>query len=218
MKTIRCFILIASILPALLFGQKSFNDSIIKRNTIYIEIGGQGIIGSLNYDKLFRVKKKVKTSFSCGLTTFGNYTANNYDEYWGIPLSYNFLFGKRNSHLELGIGFTVFAEVYLDEYTYVTTPYPLSPTYFQGHGFYTNQVDFATYLTPKIGYRFQKPNGGFFFRVAFTPLINFANRYAGVVKNGVRYEPATHDWFIGGLDIIGSDMPWLGIALGYTIK
>jgi hypothetical protein len=120
MKVARSFVFIAFILPIILFGQKNPNDSIIKRNTIYIEIGGQGIFGSLNYDRLFRVKKKVKTSFSCGVATFGNYTANNYDEYWGIPLSYNFLFGKRNSHLELGIGFTVFAEVYLDLYNYNT--------------------------------------------------------------------------------------------------
>jgi hypothetical protein len=217
MNYFKTVIVIIGLIPATFFGQKKMTDTVSivpKRNTIYIELGGQSLIGSLNYDRLFRVNKKVKTSFSAGFGTFGDYTKGGYDEYYSLPLSYNFLFGKKNSHLELGIGIVIFAEAYLEDYSYDIK----YPTYIQGNDFYTNQIDIATYITPKIGYRFQKPKGGFFFKVAFTPLLNFFNRQEGVKKNGVRYEPSTTDWFTGGLDIMPSAMPWLGISLGYTIK
>lgn len=213
-----------------LVGQNKSDDTthLPKRNTIYLELGGNGIFGSLGYDRLFRLNKKIKTSFSFGVSIFGDFKSTEYDEYYGIPLSFNFLFGKKKHHLELGIGIAVFAEVYLtyndpSNAIYVTqtswgntSSYPITPNTIKP--FYSNQTDIVTYITPKIGYRFQKPNGGFFFKVAFTPFINFVNRYAGVKKNGIRYEPSSFDWFIGGLDIMNSDMPWAGISLGYTLK
>ncbi len=68
----------------------------IKRNTLFLELFGQGIFLSLNADYRFR----PNFTFRAGLSylIFG----------WGIPLSLNYITGKNSSHhLELGLGITL---------------------------------------------------------------------------------------------------------------
>lgn len=64
-NTITCFIIFLS--PLLVAGQNKMSDSIPKRNTIYTELVGQGFWCSLSYNRLYRISKKNRTSFSAGL-------------------------------------------------------------------------------------------------------------------------------------------------------
>ncbi len=172
------FILTLFLGQRFLYGQADTSSIKIKRNTIYVEAFGQGILNSLSFDRLYHINRRVKTSFTAGVML------DPANLRWGIPVSYNWLFGKKKSHLELGVGLTYWTEKYVNDI-----------------------VDYYTYVTPKIGYRFQRPKGGLFFRITFTPPIGLIHSEKWENKMGY-YD---HENPIGGLIF-----PWGGISLGYT--
>ena len=197
--------------PLWLFGQENKE---MKRNSIYIEAFGQGLYNSISFDRLYHTDKKIKTSFNCGLTIIPS------SELFVLatPIAYNFLFGQKNHHLELGLGFTA---MYIRRGK-ITVGRGLTEngvTYqeeFIGH-----ENAYFTYFTPKLGYRFQKPAGGFFFRFTFTPPIAGINRYGGT-KGGIYDDKMDNSYteyfksaaFFEGFKII----PWGGISFGWTLK
>ncbi len=81
------------LVPILAIGQTEKTDSLPKRNTLFIEFWGQGLNSSFNYDRLYRLNKKVKTSLSIGV----EFKLKSLGEgaHLGLPVSYNFLFGKK---------------------------------------------------------------------------------------------------------------------------
>ena len=90
MKTI-ITILITIICPVLALSQDTNTVAPIKRNSIYIEYAGQGLYPSVSFDRLYRTDKKNKTSFTGGLTLvpIPDYFV------FSIPISYNYLIGKK---------------------------------------------------------------------------------------------------------------------------
>ena len=150
-RTIAITIFFMSVLSV--FGQEKKSGAAVERNTIYAEAFGQGFCYSINYDRLFNTEKRFKNSFTGGFVYVPESLEFGDGVYCGIPISYNWLLGKKSHHLELGIGLT----------SLVVNPN-------------SNMVsDFYTYLTPKIGYRFQRPNGGLFLRATATPMIDILN-------------------------------------------
>ena len=69
-------------------------DTVNSRNSCYLELFGQGLGGSINYDQLFNTKKKIKTSLTVGLIYVPRIAEFGDGTYLGAPISYNFLFGK----------------------------------------------------------------------------------------------------------------------------
>ncbi|WP_332912602.1 hypothetical protein [Algoriphagus boritolerans] len=96
-----------------------------------------------------------------------------------IPIEVSALFGKSNHHLELGMGIT----------SYLTRSLAFNSETFEN----IDKVVFDAAIPVRIGYRFQKPEGGFFFRVGYTPVINFPT---------------------GGKGGWGFDPYWAGISFG----
>jgi len=134
-------------------GQTS-NDS-LKRNAVYIELFGQGILYSVNYD--YRIKENI--ALRAGLTTYGiNFFSKT--NVTGFPMMLNYLSGKRKGHFEAGIGFM-----------------PLLVTeetgWFSWEDDEKKQSESAVGFIGNInlGYRYQPRTGGFIFRINFTPLI-----------------------------------------------
>jgi hypothetical protein len=134
-KTISTLTLL--LLQIILRAQADSSYLLPKRNTLYLEGFGQGLFYSLSYERLYRLDKKVKTSIAIGGTLI---SSPDYGWGWGLPISYNWIFGQRKNHFELGTGLTYFFEKY-DFGTY-------------------NHV----YATTRVAYRYQRPEGGFFFR------------------------------------------------------
>lgn len=129
----------------------------IKHNSIYVELGGNSLAYSLNYDYTFSLAENTKLAVGAGL---GYYTMHSYANgptptetnlFFFTPEA-NLLFGKKSHHLEMGASLLLFA-----------------------------------FPALRIGYRYQRPQGGFLFRVGFTP-------------------------FVPNLDFV----PWGGISFGYT--
>ena len=181
-------------------GQESSNKVIPKRNTIYLEALGQGVYNSLSFDRLYRLDKKVKTSFTAGLTLIPLLHRPAEMLAIGTPLSYNWLFGQKKSQLELGIGLT-----------FLSLKERSNPEDKQSR-FIT---DSYLYFTPKISYRFQNPTGGLFFRVSFTPPV--------ALFTTVKYNSDSYNRYLTDADnpVPGSGdimFPLPGLSIGYTLK
>lgn len=147
------FYLLFVVSPFLVLGQESDSSMVYKRNTIYGEALGQGLIGSVSYDRLYITKDKKKYSFTIGVTL-----PVIEDTRFGIPLSFNYLIGKKNSSFEVGMGFTALLASYRSYFTRLDDA----------------RNNISLYATPKIGYRFQRRKGGLFFRATLTPILGLS--------------------------------------------
>jgi hypothetical protein len=154
------------------------SDTSFKSGSVYLELGGQGIGLSANADYRFH----PNLTFRAGLSylIFG----------YGMPLSLNYITGKNSSHhLELGSGITYIEIASFSLFGYSTEPVR------------------SVIPTATLGYRYQPQNGGFVFRISFTPLFLIVkeesiNRERGTVESHHRIKIN----------------PWGGISLGYCFK
>jgi hypothetical protein len=140
----------------------------ICRSSIYFEAGGSGGIYSLNYDAIFFIKQRFKASVRVGFSVYPEKFLWGYPEAV-FPVMIQALYGEKN-HIELGAGLSITLDKdrLNDDKTEISNV-----------GYYS------------LGYRFQKPNGGFMFGIIFG-MIPF-------------YKPFEIE-------------PRLGVSLGYTIK
>lgn len=185
----------------------------IKRNSIYVEAFGQGLYNSFSFDRIYSLDKKIKTSFTAGITLIPSLEL----AVLALPISYNYLFGQNNHHLELGIGIT---PMYLR-----SGNIQASIGYYDENGesqseeFIGHSTDFYSYFTPKIGYRFQKSDGGIFMRATFTPPVAGYNRIGsikgGEIKSGFK---GYNEVFSSAAFFGGKVFPWAGISVGWTMK
>jgi hypothetical protein len=153
----------------LLFGSSCSHPLIaqdIKPYTLFGEIGGSGGLGSFNFDRIFYAQKANRFSYRLGIS----YSPSA--RYEGrtptviiFPTLINYIYGKKDHFLEVGAG--------------------------QSLAIATNPAVFSR-LTLNAGYRFQRNEGGWFFRIAYTPLISF--------MYDLQWEN------------------WAGIGIGYTIR
>lgn len=177
----------------LTIGQEKSTKDNLERNTIYAEAFGQGFCWSLNYDRLFNTEKRFMNSLTAGLVYVPQNMGFGDGIYYGIPVSYNWLLGKKSHHLELGIGLTSLL---------------VNPNSNKNSSFYV-------YLTPKIGYRFQRPQGGLFFRATLTPMLDLLSVSTSKLGNGKQRGYSTLS-NVAGLGYAA--FPWPGLSLGYTFK
>ena len=141
-----------------LYAQAS-SASFTAKNAVYLEIGGNAGYYSLNYDRIVYQKGNFRAAVRAGLgvipTKFESKT------YWGamVPLELIGLVGRSKHFLETGLGFTpfLFPARDLGSFERIYTGYKLEST-----------------IPFRIGYRYQKPDGGFIFRVGYTPFLDFS--------------------------------------------
>jgi hypothetical protein len=130
-----------------------------------------------------------------------------------VPVSYNFIFGQRNHHLELGLGFTpmIFKEIGINSSFYVQ--YQIGNQTLENEKI--DNINLLFYLTPKIGYRLQKPDGGFFFRATLTPPIAGINIWRYSSTSSYSQSPST-EYFTSAAFFGSRVYPWAGVSFGYT--
>ena len=135
------------------------------RNAFYLELGGNALLYSINYDRLLtdRVAARVGAMF------LGAADEDSAAGVVGAPIMASYLWGGGSSRFETGVGILLVSggienvEGYEDE-------------------------DFSGAAgTATLGYRYQRPTGGFVFRAGVTPIFS--------------------------LDGIG---PWFGVSFGYA--
>jgi len=126
----------------------------IPNNSIYLELFGNSVFYSLNYERIFINKNKFYLSGRIGACYL---PVKIDDKRFVFPLLINgILHYNKRLHFEFGIGVTFFS---LREFNY--NYYPSSPNYV----FYENMLA----IVANIGLRYQGQKG-FLFRLGFTPL------------------------------------------------
>lgn len=185
-------------------------DTIFKKNTVFLDFLGQGLINSLTYDRILYAREKHAGTISggVGFWWFPAFQGTN------MTFCYNHLYGKTNHKLELGMG--------------------LSPIYLRGANFnnfgrkegddvnvYSN--NFFLMLVPKIGYRYQQKQGGFFARASLTPMIGLYCYYGQKKEKYLYTEEVLEEAYQESFPNTRPFSPWLvspwgGISVGWTFQ
>lgn len=191
---------------------KNFPD--FKPNTISIELLGEGGIYSFNFDHLMNNQKKVFNSYTVGTCLF--FVPNLYGTNFIFTphFSYNFITGHKNNHFQFGAGISSFfcnrsnAE---SHYSFMDDNGTKIYTDFFGRQFLYSQ-----FISANIGYRYQKPEGGFFYKIAFTPSICLLI-FEGKIYGKEFTDPRSR---LSGINKTGLPLvlPWGGMSFGYTLK
>ncbi len=163
----------------------TYSQSITKKNSIYLELGGNAFLYSVNYDRLITLSNHIKIAPRVGFTYRPTGVYSRYDDFI-IPLEINTLWAKRKeikSFVEVGFGLSLFA---------------MKDDYIDINNNYIESVKLARVSILRLGFRYQKPTGGFMYR-------------AGVLI------PVTQDEF--STSRVGDDIffrLYAGFSLGYT--
>lgn len=122
---------------------ESIKEPQLKHHSVYLELGGNSFIYSINYDYTLQLSDLTKLAIGTGFEYVDEIKINevSYGSSFCITPAANFLFGRSSHHFETGIA----------------AYYPLSA---------------GTIIpTIRLGYRYQPRNGGFLFRIGATPIV-----------------------------------------------
>ena len=149
---------------------KTFN----KRNSFYGEfLGTSGSVCSINYDRILIQNKNSLVDLSLGYGYFPFFKDVN--PIIGIPISINLTTGLSNHHFEIGAGLTYNSGIVQRKYDYAAIGGSLVSNS-------TAESLVALWCSFRLGYKYQKPNGGLFLRIGFTPL--FKLKTFSIFDNG----------------------------------
>lgn len=124
-------------------------DIMRSKNNIFLELGGNGGLFSINYERA------LNTNLN-GRVGFGNWTSSflggKETKITTIPVMLNHLVGKRKSFFEIGGGFLF------------------------GNKNENNISSLIFDLTAFLGYRYQAPGDGILFRIGMTPFLSLDSK------------------------------------------
>lgn len=132
-------------------GQNNHDGRFSHPNSIQLDLGGHGLFYSLNYERIILNYPRWKTSAQVGIAYYP--PATGILDVW-MPVGANEMFSFGKHHVEGGLGF-----VWVRESGRDLNNKPV-------HWFWSH------FASGRLGYRYQKPDGRFLFRVAFTPLLD----------------------------------------------
>ena len=181
-KATLCFVMF-SVLLAIYQPIKSQEE--IKGKMFYSELGGPGVIFSVNFDSRFKKGERLGWGFRAGVgSSLENFKWHDiwYVEdsrkhegtpmrsYYTIPVGINYVFGKKNStkSFEIGAGTTFLTRKAVLFYYEVKTP-----------GHFIGHLNFMFRRVPL--------NGGLTFRVGLTPVIGTSGDIIPMGAIGVGY-------------------------------
>lgn len=131
-----------------------------RAQNIFVEIGGQGLLFTANYDSRFS-KRRDGLGGRAGI----GYLAIDGDNITTVPLSLNYLLGKGNNFFEIGLGATIVA------------------TSGNDNSLLWDDNNSNLLGTMSFSYRLQPVNGGFSLRAGLSPVFSknfFIPYYAGL--------------------------------------
>ncbi len=150
----------------------------VAKNAIYAELTGWAL-PSVNYERVVRQSPGHTLALRAGLmfvpgrtdTFFGAFPARPTAN-WVVPLGLNYLAGKGRNRLELGLQYHYIQRQGLEGNRTAGRLNPLDPS--SPSVPVTDNTTFETWshhlVNLRVGYRYQKPEGGFTFRAGITPV------------------------------------------------
>jgi len=122
------------------------------KNALFIELGGYGGYGSINYEYLVKKINKLKLSARIGLSTYNlNDYTNKFNPDVIIPIGINAYYGLKHN-IDIGLGQTITSVIYVDNQDYQPK----------------REQRLNTNLS--IGYRYVGERG-FVFKIGYAPII-----------------------------------------------
>jgi hypothetical protein len=202
-----------SILSIAFFGLISFSskaqfftNTVFNRKAAYLEVFGTGIGATANYEYLYK-DNGIKQGIKGGAGYFADLFDANQPRILSGNLEYITFAGSRQHQIEAGLGLAFQYKYYQKNWqspTYYISNSDTLTTY-TDHQYKFRRVGPA--VVPRIGYRYQTPDGGLVLRVAYTPLLYFINTekefYDGAVlsKTSIPFQ---------------TKMAWGGISIGFS--
>ena len=152
--------LIIVVLSSITFSVHSQSDNKFHyKNSAHLELGGHGVVYSLNYERILINRTSFKTAIQAGMSYYP--PSIGLRDTW-FPFCVNELISFGNHHLEAGLGLIINREAGRDIENNPTTWF------------------WSFLAAGRIGYRFQKPNSRLLFRIGFTPFYELdRNVYGG---------------------------------------
>ncbi len=156
-------ILLSFALPS--YSQQNKIEPFYQRaQSVFFELGGNGIILSGNYDLRF-AKKQNGFGARVGI----GYVSDFFDRGGlSFPVGVNYLAGKKTNYLELGIGATVYTVKGL--------------TLFK-----EDRNKAGVIFVPSLGYRYQPISDGLTFRIFASPLIGNGSTFWAGLSIGYKF-------------------------------
>ena len=121
----------------------------IAQNSIHLELLGNGLIYSLNYERI--IVENFGARLGIGYWQVNESGGDNKTTLMTVPVMVNYLLGSKSSKLELGVGIC-----------YIN--------YSEATEEFLGVDESATLGTATFAYRYQRPEGGIMFRAGVTPL------------------------------------------------
>lgn len=173
-----------------------------KRSTIYAELFGSAGAYSINFDYILGQKEKSILTMSLGYS----YIPPSRNRIMAFPISINGLFFGRKHHLETGLGLTS---------TFSKDTNLRKDGTFDGGSY---EIEQYLHAIPKIGYRYQQPEGGFFARVTFNLIYELYSKtkYTLINKGGTKWVDENVRYMNNEHALLGPFMPWGGVSVGWT--
>ncbi len=121
----------------------------IKKNSVYLELAGNGIIYSVNYDRIIPISNHFKLAPRIGISLLPTSKNSDYSNFIS-PVEINALWAKNKeskNHLEFGVGLSLITV----KIQFINDP--------------SETTKLAKVTTTRLGFRHQKSTGGFMYRV-----------------------------------------------------
>ena len=134
------------LLPNKLSAQYRTVENFNAMTAAYFEVAGNGDTYSINLERLFFQQAEFKTGLRIGLGTNFFFLPEETSTYPIVPVEAVGLMGRREKHFEFGVGYTR---------RFTEDPDLLHDMYFG-----------------RLGFRYQRPEGGLVVRVALTPFLS----------------------------------------------
>jgi hypothetical protein len=125
------------------------------KNSLQFELFGHGLLYSVNYERILINNSKFKTAVSAGASYLPPETG--FIGLW-LPITFSEIISFNKHHVEVGIGSVITRDrkLYKDV-------------------LFQKEKVWGAFGSFELGYRYQKPDGRFLFKAAFTPFIEFFN-------------------------------------------
>ena len=147
-----------------IFSANGFSQNDLAKNSIYLEFLGKGLFYSLNYERnIFQINELIGINLSSGIGVFPGLTSIGKSTDLFIPFEGNVSFSKNHHHAVIGYGTTYWRykinHIEIDNSNLSQQPVP--PSLIATTEWFAHMV---------FEYRYKKPEGGFLFKIGYTPL------------------------------------------------
>ncbi|HEY1039507.1 MAG TPA: hypothetical protein VGF30_08895 [Bacteroidia bacterium] len=204
-RKILLFLLLTQLVYTASFAQL-FDNIVYNRKAVYAEVLGSSIGASLNFEYLYN-DNMLKQGFRFGPGYFVNIFEKNQPTVFSFTGEYVAFAGARNHHLEYGLGATFHHKYYKQNYQ--TTNYYINGSdtlrTYTDHTYKYQKTGPA--IVPRLGYRYESPDGGLVIRLGYTPLLYLFNTEKEFI-DGTQTSKST--------TVFKPKFSWGGVCIGFS--